>query len=39
MLALLSEEQVKRWQELTGDPFKGSILLLLTGPAGSFGPR
>jgi serine/threonine protein kinase len=36
--ALLTAEQRKRWREMTGEPFNGSVALFRPSP-GPFGPR
>jgi serine/threonine protein kinase len=36
--ALLTEEQAKRWKEMTGEPFKGPLPGFPPGPGGPFGP-
>jgi hypothetical protein len=38
MLAVLTEEQAKRWKEMTGEPFVGPTLPFRPGPHGHFGP-
>jgi serine/threonine protein kinase len=38
MQALLTKEQAARWQELTGEPFRGRMPPFFPGPPGAFGP-
>jgi hypothetical protein len=38
-LAVLTEEQAKRWKEMTGEPFEGDIAAPLPGPPCPPGPR
>ncbi len=39
VLAILTPEQKTRWQEMTGEPFEGSISMFTRGPFGPPGPQ
>ncbi len=38
IIVVMTEDQVKRWKEMTGAPFVGSVPMFLPGPPGPFGP-
>ncbi len=40
LTVVLTQEQVKRWKEMTGEPFQGAIPTFIFGPGKPFGwPR